>query len=451
MSLRRGVGSLIGIGFLMMILTLGFSYYNVINRIEDTSNDRIQLMVELDRDAADEELEITRVKLTVGNSLNLTIKNAGNIFSELEWVGVFDGTLGTQDYFRLDESLNPVETQKNIGNASIVMNPLNDYTIQVLTKLGNMYFGEYPEPVTWGTGGGIAYPYYSEYEIVDLQPDTTVGIHSLFGAMKAGPDEILNTLSEVNAINQSLISDESFEGGWRPTGWAENPGNSRWNREDEVIYDGGWSADFDGGGAGVTGSLETPTLDCTNMHIIYLDFWYYEDDLEPGEFSLEYYDGTTWDLIADLGSNTEDVWHNYQEKISDPQYLISDFQVRWVVSGARNGEKAYVDLVNIIKRSAPIDYELDLEVLWSDLPSLSNEYLMFFGGAQGSEDLQVDVWNGVAWVTVITDVQEGWNNIDVSTYLTGSTLNIRFKDTNLVSDLIEDSWEIDTLVLNLFD
>ena len=126
---RRAVGSLIGIGFLLMIIGIGVSYYNVINRIEDRSRIIIDEMQELDRDAADEFLDIQGVALTVGNSLNLTIKNTGNILSELEWVGVFDDTLNTQDYYRLDVSLNPVETQKDIGNTSIVMTPANLYSI----------------------------------------------------------------------------------------------------------------------------------------------------------------------------------------------------------------------------------------------------------------------------------------------------------------------------------
>jgi len=74
-----------------------------------------------------------------------------------------------------------------------------------------------------------------------------------------------------------------------------------------------------------------------------------------------------------------------------------------------------------------------------------------FGEAQGSEALQVDVCDGIQWVTVISEIQGGWNTVDVSTYLTGSTFSIRFKDTLTTSDATQDSWEIDALVLNLFD
>jgi hypothetical protein len=307
-----------------------------------------------------------------------------------------------------------------------------------------------------GSGGGnVTSPYYTGYETADLYADTEIGIHSLFGAMKAGPDETLNLLSEQSSAtgesNQTLIDAESFEGAWPPSGWAETPGNNRWNNEGNVVYDGSTSADFDGGNPGQSGNLETVAMDCSDASFIYVDFWYYDDDLEPGEFELEYFDGTSWDLIADLSSDTEDVWHNYQHNISDSQYLISDFQVRWVVTGARNGEKAYVDLVTVIKTAPSSNYEMDLEVLWNDLPSFGNEYLMVYGEVQGSEDLQVDVWDGGAWVTVIADLQTGWNTVDVSSYLTGSSFSIRFKDTVQVSDSTQDTWEIDAVVLNLFD
>lgn len=457
MHSRRAVGSLIGIGFLLMIISLGISYYNVINRIESSSNNILQEMAELDKNTADENLEIQRVRLTTGNSLNLTIKNTGNIIAELTWIGVFDDTSNTQDYYSISTSLNPVETQIDIGNSSISVNPLNTYTIQILTKLGNIYYSEYPEPSTGGgsSGGNTISPYYSDYKLSDLHGDTAIGAHSLFGAMKAGPDEVLDTLTEEllgsGETNQTLIDNESFEGTWRPSGWTETPGNSRWNREANVVYDGAWSADFDGAGGGISGNLESPILDCSDATFIYVNFWYYDDDLEAGEFELEYFDGSSWDLIADLGTDIEYTWHNYQHNISDPQYQISNFQIRWSITTAQNGEKAYVDLVNVIKTASQQNFELDLEVLWSDLPSFNNEYLLVYGATQGTEALQVDVWDGVQWVTVITDIQIGWNIVDVSTYLTGSTFSIRFKDNVQVSDATQDYWEIDALVLNLFD
>ena len=63
----------------------------------------------------------------------------------------------------------------------------------------------------------------------------------------------------------------------------------------------------------------------------------------------------------------------------------------------------------------------------------------------------MEVWDGTQYVTLIADVQPGWNSVDVSTDHTGSTFNIRFKDTTQLGDAVQENWEIDTLFLNLWD
>ena len=154
MASRKAVGSLIGIGFLLMIIAVGVSYYQIWEGVDRRSDEILQDMMQQDKNAADENLDIQYVALTGGNSLNLTIKNTGNIISQLEWIGVFDETLNTKEYYGIETSLNPLETQTDIGNTSITMNPANTYIIQVLTRLGNIYYGEYPMPVTPGGGTG---------------------------------------------------------------------------------------------------------------------------------------------------------------------------------------------------------------------------------------------------------------------------------------------------------
>lgn len=456
MRSRRAVGSLIGIGFLLMILAVGFSYYNIINRIEDTSNERIQLMAEFEKDAADEELEITSVKLTVGNSLNLTIKNTGNEFSVLEWVGVFDETLNTQDYYRLDASLNPVETQKNIGNASIVMNPLNDYTIQVLSKLGNVYYGEYPEPVTGGTGsggGGSSSTYYFVNTTGDANAPIEVGTLSLFTAMQAGPDHINSTLTEEQIISPlsvvTLVDAESFEGTWLPTDWIAD---GAWNKESDEVYDGSSSADFDGAGSGVTGQLYSPLVDCSDATSITADFYFFDDNLDNNEMRFYFWDGSNWDEMIDLSTyGAEDIWHHIEITTTDTQYFDNGFYVRFSANDVENNEHGYIDLVTISKETGGTGYyDLDVEVSWTDLPSKTNEYLTIYGGVQGVENLQVDYWDG-SWNSLTTDITAGYNVIDVSAALTGSSFVIRFTDTTGAGDAVEDTWGIDTVYLHLFD
>ena len=461
MASRRAVGSLIGIGFLLMIIAVGVSYYQLWEGVDRRRDDILHNMMQQDRSAADENLDTQYVELTGGNSLNLTIKNTGTIISQLEWIGVFDETLNQKDYYGVDTSLNPLETQTSIGNASILMNPNNAYTIQVLTRLGNIYYGEYPMPVelgSGGSGGNFSSQYYTNYQSVDNHPDTAVGSYGFFAAMKGQPDGVMNTITEAfppatAPSTTILINYESFEGSFPPTDWDENPPGNRWAAETAQAFDGIYSADFDGQANGRSGELLSPVFDTSDASNITLDFWYQDSNLDTGEFLLEFWDGANWDLIMDLSNDPEDVWNNYRQSFTDPQYFIVDFQIRWSAVDVEGGESAYFDYVYLEKDVglASTDYKLDLEVEWTGLPQATYEYLSVYGGTQGVENLLVEVWDGAQYVTLIADVQPGWNSVDVSSYHTGSTFNIRFKDTTQVGDAVQDSWEIDALYLNLWD
>lgn len=676
MHSRKAVGSLIGIGFLLMILAVGVSYYQVINRIEKSSEDIILEMAALDRDATDEDLEIQRVRLTGGNSLNLSIKNKGNILAELKWIGVFDDTMNTQEYYSVDTSLNPLDTQTEIGNSSISMNPSNTYTIQILTKLGNIYYGEYPEPSAGSGGEGETDPYYSDYEQADLHANTTVGTHTLFGAMMAGPDSIVNKLTEVelgsspvddyiditsnvdgspdkgnhldfnlqkakDGIYDTLTEEDTFVAGITlvDTATYADSGNTidankadlaglsngdlviihyvgnqdeAWNtiaggftKVDELLTIDGmdetsgyfykfmvnvagepatWTfgntqnqaknlvatvwrgVDSDGyldASAVTTSGTNDLTPDSPNLTtandgaMILVSFhgtepndiggfvgvapagfatagyddeyggqpnWsgltvgYLEDAVagavvigdwqntktsgaEPewhtGVFSLvpatatpnyeldlevqftsvdtgsyvstdlciytgigdaedilvQLWDGTAGEWNTIISDLTPSSWNNYTFQSGDTGFG-STTSIRFL-GGTETSDATLsdweIDAVLLSQHVSLEYYELDLEVLWSGLPSFANEYLMVYGETQGVEDLQIDVWDGAQWVTVVADIQMGWNTVDVSTYLTGSSFNIRFKDTLQVSDSTQENWEIDTLVLNLFD
>ena len=74
-----------------------------------------------------------------------------------------------------------------------------------------------------------------------------------------------------------------------------------------------------------------------------VDFWYMDDDIDPADTSdLYYYDGASYDLIADLNSATEDTWLHYQQTVTDSQYFKSNFRIDFKES-AGSGEVLFVD------------------------------------------------------------------------------------------------------------
>jgi hypothetical protein len=433
-----------------MIISVGFTYYQVITRVQNSSNDIIASAAILDRNAADESLEIQRVRLNGVNSLNLTAKNTGGILSQLVWIGVFDDTMNTKNYYKVNTSLNPVETLTNIGNNSITINPLNSYTIQILTKLGNIYHSEYPEiDIGGGSGTGNSTQYYVDYSQVDIHPNATVGTHSFFAAMKGLPDSLLNNLTESvpgMGVRSEWINVNAFDSTYNDwTGVGSTPYLGAQDQPSNYIYTSSNNADegwFDFPSTTLTGSLSINiTIYCNNNDGAGndgADVWVDYTGTGAGTNVGRVAQHTSWQYDAiSLGTHT----------VSE----VNNLRVRFEYHRSGPSDDVRIDHVMIGIRTGSTNYELDLEAHFTGLPQVSNEYLSVYGGVQGTENLQLDVWNGIQYVTLIPDIKTGWNHVDVSSYHTGTTFNIRFKDTVQVGDIVQDRWEIDACYLNLWD
>jgi len=118
--------------------------------------------------------------------------------------------------------------------------------------------------------------------------------------------------------------------------------------------------------------------------------------------------------------------------------------------GAGGPDDVFVDAIRLeIYKAGSPNYDLDLEVGWTAADyDETNEYLCIYGGTQGAEALRVDVWSG-SWTNVITDLQTGWNNVSVSSYLTGAAFEIRFTDTSDEATLA-DEWQVEGVLLHVW-
>jgi hypothetical protein len=94
-----------------------------------------------------------------------------------------------------------------------------------------------------------------------------------------------------------------------------------------------------------------------------VDFWYRDEACDSTEFSLQYYDGNTWDSITDLGATApENQWLHYQQAITDTQYFKSNFGIRWYANDIEDNEHAYVDYVTVTvnKQETPMTVVVEL-------------------------------------------------------------------------------------------
>jgi len=325
----------------------------------------------------------------------------------------------------------------------------DSYLIQVEDSRGLIVvassFSRYTCTLTWNSTLAWAQNYVdNNTSDVDLSADK--GTHSNFLAQQAGPDSIYDTLTEENTSNSTLL-DDGFEAADWDANWDDIFHD--WREDNWPVHSGSasaWATDGD------EGYFTCDNLDASDANAIYVDFWFRKDDTGSTDFTLYYYDGSNYDLIDELDNNGgDDTWLHYTEKVTDSQYFVSNFRIRFDATLSW-GENVWVDDILIKKEVQSNDnYELDLEVQWTNAYyNGTNEELCIYGGTMASEDIQVDVWNGSTWENLFTNLSSGWNNISVSSYLDSTTFTIRFKGSEETSDTIQDNWKIDATLLHVW-
>ncbi|OLS26804.1 MAG: hypothetical protein HeimC3_06960 [Candidatus Heimdallarchaeota archaeon LC_3] len=284
--------------------------------------------------------------------------------------------------------------------------------------------------------------YYVD-QMSDVDSTSDQGTHNTFIELQT-TDNVYDNLTESLLIsNQTLINNQSFEGSFLPSGWTSS---GLWSKESNQAFDGSFSAEFNGTGSN-TGYLTTLPMDTSDATAIYLEFYFRIANLDNDDFDLELFDGTLWDInygdLVQLG--VDNVWNLYREKITDPQYFVSNFQIRWLTDTIQAGGHTYVDLVTVKKETNVLEF--DLEVQFTDVPYFYESHeLALKTGSFSDSDLGVEYWTGSVWSTIAGSLTaDSWNNFTVS--ISESSYTIRFIES--LPDTIQDWWEIDSVVLRI--
>jgi hypothetical protein len=159
--------------------------------------------------------------------------------------------------------------------------------------------------------------------------------------------------------------------------------------------------------------------------------------------------------LATIG--TSDVTMSQSITTNPTYYRDASGNCKLKLTGKKATSSAFNCKVDLVQYEAGNDnYQLDLEEQWTTADyGEANEYLCIYTGILSpenpKEDLNVDVWNGSAWTTLMTlssTDSNTWKNASISSYLTSSTLTIRFKDGNETDDTVQNSWNIDATLLH---
>ena len=72
------------------------------------------------------------------------------------------------------------------------------------------------------------------------------------------------------------------------------------------------------------GWFYSDNLDASSASSIGVSFWYYLEYTEDDDLTIYYYDGSTYDPIANIGGGTENTWLHYTAIITDFWNIKSD-------------------------------------------------------------------------------------------------------------------------------
>ncbi|MFC2044348.1 hypothetical protein ACFLT8_04045 [Chloroflexota bacterium] len=127
-----------------------------------------------------------------------------------------------------------------------------------------------------------------------------------------------------------------------------------WFQDLSISYEGSYSAVSD---ETLNGYLTSDDLDSLDSDNIIVHFWFYPKDLEVGDVLIQTYNGTTyntWYDLVDYPTYNNNNWCEFYEMLSDSQYFISNFRIRFDSSVMGNDiESINIDDVRVYTKGIP--------------------------------------------------------------------------------------------------
>jgi len=171
-----------------------------------------------------------------------------------------------------------------------------------------------------------------------------IAIDTLLNAGEAENAETIKVTELISLLN------ENFED-WNA--WDASPGT--WYLSTDEDHTGRFSAKASNGQEGY---FDCDPLDTRGGVAVLVDFWYrLSGGVDSGDFRVRFYDGSNWDQIVNLGNQGENTWRRYTYITTDPQYFISNFQLRFEATPDDSNERIFVDDVQIVKVTSATFYD----------------------------------------------------------------------------------------------
>jgi hypothetical protein len=377
-----------------------------------------------------------------------------------------DGHMDDIRFYNTVKTLSEIAADYNqtlIGNESGLVNYYelnNDYTDSASTDDASLFgSGAFSTDIpSWNAGGfeldlevqwtNIADYSESNEELCIYLSDYSEGSLDATGGYMIVGDGSANWGSSAGTISFWVKMDMSVQGRlWGQNGDME----TRWSGSNLVL---------DWGGANSLTSATSFSADVWYFVAIVWDestddlFLYVGDDTNPPTSDVNSLNGTWTSTTPSVTENRflnglggdepvdghgDDLrYYNIARNLSQIQ---SDYNL--TLSGSEPNLRSYFRLNNNFDDIGPDNNDGSAYGSYSfstDIP-FNNP---------STESIGVDVWTGSEWQNVIANLGNGWNNVTITSYLTSSTLTIRFKGNSETSDSTQDSWNIDTTVIHTY-
>jgi hypothetical protein len=287
-------------------------------------------------------------------------------------------------------------------------------------------------------------------QISNLRLPTDFGTHDIFSDLQdfgLNYDAMTEEDNGTAGTNEYRYVDSVTTPTWTTNGTTpyldaqDQPTNYIYTTTNDLVSDWYTFADTSGTGTGFTVNCSVYWVAATDSTFLWEIDWTGDGvaDASGGPAITQ----TSWGWI-DLGTISG----------LDTDTEINAARIRFqYYKGPGGPDQCSIDAARIgISKAGVSNYQLDLEVGWTaaDFDEANEELCIYpvTGGGWPTEDIKVDVWNG-AWTNVIADLTpDQWNNVSISSYLTGTSFEIRFLGGTETGDTTQDTWEIDAVLIH---
>jgi len=298
-----------------------------------------------------------------------------------------------------------------------------------------------------GGGGGTDVEDYVDNNDYDEDGSADKGTHSNFTAQQYGPDLINDTLTEENTGGQGSEWRDCND--WDSTydAWSEAGDPPYLDAQD---YSANYIMDVSGNAK--EGWFYFANTTFTGTLSVNISIYCNNDDGPDNDYANVYVDYTGSGAGTDVGDIANHTNWQY-DNISLGLHTVSEvnnLRVYFEYKKSGGGDNVRLDHARIGIASSD-SYELDLEVQWTSVDyDEAYEYLCIYGGTMGAENIRVDAWSGSDWENVFTDLNAGWNNVSVASYLDSSNFTVRFRGGSETGDVTQHTWNIDAALLHVW-